>query len=150
MHQEVTVAHATVRSRRKERKCNERWCLHERLKLNLARHTIDPQTHFIRATGRRSPDAKAENESRWPHDNPDERVFFAMTIMLRDRTIPASPLHIANVHKLLVTESFRFECLSTVSSCKCTFIRATGRQCLDAKAENKSRWQHDNPDERVF
>ena len=27
------------------------------------------------ATGRRCPDAKAENKSRWPHDNPDERVF---------------------------------------------------------------------------
>ena len=54
-----------------QKKINERRCLKERLNCNLAGHTIDPQTHFSSATGRRCPDAKAENKSRWPHDNPE-------------------------------------------------------------------------------
>ena len=59
-----------------------------------------PQTHFLHATGRQCPDAKAENKSRWLHDNTDGRVFLALTIMLRDRTILASRLHIAKVLEL--------------------------------------------------
>ena len=71
------------------------------------------------ATGRRRPDAKAENKSRWPYDNPDSRRV-AMIIMLRDRTTPvafSSPTSI----NFLVTKSFHLKCLSTCRHAQAVF-----------------------------
>ena len=83
------VARATVTSRRQQKqKCYERRSLKERLKLNLAGHTIDPRTHWMQ---------RLKTNLAGHNDKPDafKGVFFALLIMLRNRT----------VHNFLVTEN---------------------------------------------
>ena len=54
-------------------------------------------------------DAKAENKSHWPHDNPGafKRVFFALIIMLRNRTVAQTSINFLVTERAFISSAIQ-------------------------------------------